>query len=67
MKELDYFQDQKHILFGSKIKCKGCDKYPTEIWRVANANHSLINFIFKGERFNNWYCGNCLPPKNFKQ
>ena len=64
MNNVDYFKKQKHILWGRKIKCMECNKYPTEIWGVENPNHSLIDFIFKGERFNNWYCGNCLPPRN---
>jgi len=62
MNNVEYFKSQKHIKYGvSKRDCKTCKKYPTEIYMVENPNYSLIDFIFKGERMYNWYCGNCLP------
>jgi len=62
MKKVDYFKSQKHISFGSKTSCDTCKRYPTEIWIVQNPNFSFIGWVFKGEKINNWYCVNCLPP-----
>ena len=58
-----YFEKEEHILFGSKIKCYKCNKYPTEVILVENVNYSLINWIFKGEKLNNRYCWDCLPKR----
>ncbi len=58
-----YFEKKENILSSLKLKCYKCEKYPTELVIVENPNHSLINWIFKGETIHNRYCWDCLPKR----